>query len=175
MNIEQESLTTEWPAWYAALPVAISAAGVLFFDTPDRVLMVRTNYKDDWDIPGGVIEVNRGENPFDAARREIAEELGLDIAIGPLLSIDVDPARENRRPLIAFLFDGGTLTSTDLHQIRFVDNEIAEVRFCDMDQVTQLAAPPLARRVLTTVSLRGAAGPTPAFLTGGMMAVPTVT
>ncbi|RJQ79447.1 NUDIX hydrolase [Pseudonocardiaceae bacterium YIM PH 21723] len=59
------------------LPAVVPSAGVLFFDAQDRVLLLRTSYKDNWEIPGGVIEGDRGETPLDAARREVAEELGL--------------------------------------------------------------------------------------------------
>ncbi len=43
----------------------------------DDVLLVRHAYGDHaWDLPGGGIK--RGEPPFDAARREVAEELGIE-------------------------------------------------------------------------------------------------
>ena len=44
----------------------------------DRVLLVRHTYGPrEWDLPGGGIK--RGEGPATAARREMQEELGLDI------------------------------------------------------------------------------------------------
>ncbi|WP_066363293.1 NUDIX domain-containing protein [Herbidospora mongoliensis] len=153
-----------FPAWYAALPVAVSAAGVLFTDEASRVLLVRTTYKEDWDIPGGVIEVDGGETPAAAARRELFEELGLDRPVGDLLSIDVQPPRPNRRAFVAFLFDGGTLTADDLAGIRFQDGEIAEVRFVALDELAGFTDPALARRIGATLRHPGSG---PLFLSDG--------
>ncbi|WP_051760804.1 NUDIX domain-containing protein [Herbidospora cretacea] len=139
------------PAWYAALPVAVSAAGVLFTDDEGRVLLVRTTYKNDWDIPGGVIEVGGGETPAAAARRELREELSLDRPVGELLSIDVRPARPDRRALLHFIFDGGVLTAADVAEIRFADKEIAEVRFVALDEIAGLTEAALARRIRSTL------------------------
>jgi 8-oxo-dGTP pyrophosphatase MutT (NUDIX family) len=48
----------------------------------DRVLLVKQTYGDrsSWVIPGG--RVKRSESPIDAARREMSEELGLEL-VGP--------------------------------------------------------------------------------------------
>lgn len=44
----------------------------------DRVLLVRHSYGSrGWDLPGG--SVRRGEQPESAARREMREELGVDV------------------------------------------------------------------------------------------------
>ena len=55
----------------------------------DRILLVRHTYGPrEWDFPGGGLK--RNESPLSAARREIREELGVDIddwvAIGDVLS-----------------------------------------------------------------------------------------
>ncbi len=54
------------------------AAGVLLFDEDDRVLLVDPTYKPGWEFPGGVVEA--GEAPARAGIREVAEELGLELA-----------------------------------------------------------------------------------------------
>ena len=64
----------------------VVAAGVLFFDDKDRVLLVVPSYKNYRDIPGGYVE--HGETPSEAAAREVREELGISPPIGRLLLTD---------------------------------------------------------------------------------------
>ncbi len=51
------------------------SAGALFLDAAGRVLLVEPVYKRNWEIPGGVVELN--ESPRAACVREAGEELGL--------------------------------------------------------------------------------------------------
>ncbi|MBN1509817.1 MAG: NUDIX hydrolase [Sedimentisphaerales bacterium] len=61
--------------WLVRRPHTYGAAVALWHD--DRVLMVRTSYRDSYSLPGGFIR--RGELPEQAARREALEEVGLDL------------------------------------------------------------------------------------------------
>ena len=56
------------------------AVRALVLDADDRVLLVRFEFPTDtvWGLPGGGVEP--GEDPIDALRRELVEELGLDDA-----------------------------------------------------------------------------------------------
>ena len=83
------------------------ASTVLFTDTHGRVLVVDPTYKPSFEPPCGVVEA--GESPRCAARREIAEELGLDHEPGQLLALDYVPARAERTEGVIVVFDGGTL------------------------------------------------------------------
>ena len=83
------------------------AAGVLFFDGEDRVLLVRPSYKSGWDIPGGHVEPD--ESPEETMRREVHEETGVRIAPGRLVGVYSDPARQ----VIAYA-DGRRVQSVNL-------------------------------------------------------------
>lgn len=62
--------------WFIARPRTRGVKCVLTDE--DRVLLVRHSYGSrGWDLPGG--SVKSGEAPADAARREMQEELGVDI------------------------------------------------------------------------------------------------
>ena len=52
------------------LPRKRAISQMLIRDPDDRVLMCRLTYKQDWDLPGGVVEV--GESPRAAVSREVA-------------------------------------------------------------------------------------------------------
>jgi 8-oxo-dGTP pyrophosphatase MutT (NUDIX family) len=66
-------------------PGARPVARILLLDSSDRVLLLRAMHAADgytfWVTPGGGLEP--GETFEEAARREVREETGLDLAVGP--------------------------------------------------------------------------------------------
>lgn len=92
--------------WFASLPGVVVAAGALITDPGGRVLLVKPNYRELWSIPGGICE--SGEPPHLGCHREVAEEIGLEIAVGRLLAIDwSQPYGTDARPIMHLIFDGG--------------------------------------------------------------------
>src|SRR5207247_8744131 len=84
----------EEAAWYARLPTMFAAAAALFTGADGRVLLVKPNYRDHWSLPGGILE--HGEPPHEGCRREVNEELGLDVTPGRLLVVGWAWPREAR-------------------------------------------------------------------------------
>lgn len=67
-------LRKRWWRWRKPLLIGCS---VMLYDGQGRVLLVRHSYGHGlWGLPGGA--VGRGEDPLDAARRELREEVGCD-------------------------------------------------------------------------------------------------
>jgi 8-oxo-dGTP diphosphatase len=126
------------------------AAGALFLDGADRVLLVEPTYKPSWEIPGGMVEP--GEAPRAACVRELREELGLHLEPGRLLVVDWAPREGVDRVL--FVFDGGTLTDAQCAAIRLPADELASWAFVPALEVPARVAPWLARRVLAAVDAR---------------------
>lgn len=127
------------------------AAGALFFDAADRILMVEPTYKDYWDIPGGYVET--GESPLHAAIREVHEELGITPPIGRLLAVDWAP-NEAEGDKVLYLFDGGQLSQDHLAQIALQPDELKGFSFLPLEQVAERTIPRLARRILAATEAR---------------------
>ena len=71
----------------AGLPAIPVSAGALIWDRAGRLLILKPTYKSGWTIPGGVMEAD-GETPWEACRREVAEECGLQAGAGRLVCMD---------------------------------------------------------------------------------------
>ncbi|MQT03522.1 NUDIX hydrolase [Streptomyces jumonjinensis] len=127
------------------------AAGALFFDESDRVLLVEPSYKDYRDIPGGYVE--EGESPRQACVREVQEELGIALRIGRLLVVDWAP-NPGEGDKILYLCDGGRLSADDRRQIALQADELRGYDFHDADQVPGLTIPRLARRISAGINAR---------------------
>jgi 8-oxo-dGTP pyrophosphatase MutT (NUDIX family) len=78
---EPSSVVLPVDEYVARLPRKRMAAGVLFRDKLNRVLLLQTSYKPNLEVPGGAVEAD--EAPWTTAAREVAEELGWDRLPGP--------------------------------------------------------------------------------------------
>lgn len=117
---------------------------VLIWDDHGRALLVDPGYKPDWDLPGGMAEAN--ESLHDTARRELKEELGLEVQIGALLCVDWVSPHGPWDDLIAFIFDGGVLDEERISRLRLVDDELRAYEFCDKGQQKERLRPYVWRR-----------------------------
>lgn len=133
------------------LPTKRVAADCLIFDRDGRFLLVEPTYKSTWDVPGGVSEVN--ESPRRTAQREVAEELGLDVQPGRLLAADWISRRGAWTEVVAFLFDGGVV-STPVSDLAFQAEEIRSARFVSLSDAETLMTSWEYARVAAAVEAR---------------------
>lgn len=137
------------PAESFATPRA--TAGVLYFDGPDRVLLVHPTYKPGWELPGGYLMP--GETPTSGLRRELIEELGTLLPVHDLLVVDWAP-HEHEGDKVLFVFDGGELTAQQLAAIRVDGVEIDRFAYHPRSDLDGLLIPRLARRVHAAIDAR---------------------
>jgi len=81
---------------------AVSVKGVVEWE--DGVLLLH-NERDEWELPGGQLEVG-DPGPEAALRRELAEEVGIDVVVGELLTAyRYDPLPERPVLIVAYRCD----------------------------------------------------------------------
>ncbi|MGH3168155.1 MAG: NUDIX domain-containing protein [Trebonia sp.] len=130
----------------AELPAIPASAGALIFGRAGRLLILKPTYKTGWTIPGGVMEAD-GETPWDACRREVREECGIEVRSGRLACVDFRPGRPGHPGGIRFLFDCGQADDAALDAIVVQPEEIAAYRLVPVDVALTLLRPPIRRRV----------------------------
>lgn len=124
-------------AWLKAPRQPIGALGVVF-DEVGRVLLIEHVFRTDfpWGLPGGWVE--QGEEPSEAVRREVEEELGLRVEVGLLLAseqIGLMPRSTHPRHLglaYACRLTGGTCR---------LNAEVVSVSWVRPDQIANALAP----------------------------------
>ncbi|MER6390729.1 NUDIX hydrolase [Streptomyces sp. NPDC001523] len=127
--------TDAYATYIASLPKVLAGAAALYRDAAGRVLIVEPNYREGWVLPGGTVESDTGETPRTAARRESAEEIGLDLPLGRLLAVDwsVSPYRP---PIVAYVYDGGVLDAGQLASIKLQEEELISWKLVEPAELT---------------------------------------
>ncbi|MEV1061333.1 NUDIX hydrolase [Micromonospora chalcea] len=136
-------------------------ADVLLRNGDGDVLLVDPRYKPDWDLPGGMAEAN--EPPHLAAEREVREELGLELRIGPLLVVDWVAPHGPWDDSLMFIFDGGALPPAE--PLKPADGELTDARFVALDDAQGLLRPYVWHRLRHAVA--ALSDGRPRYLTNG--------
>jgi 8-oxo-dGTP diphosphatase len=148
-------MTSESSPEVLALPAIPASAGALIFDRSGRLLILKPTYKSGWTIPGGVMEAD-GETPWEACRREVHEECGIELRHGRLACVDFRRPRPGRPGGIRFLFDCGSFEHSRLTAITVQPEEISEHRLAALPDALALLRRPIRRRVRAASSGRAA-------------------
>jgi 8-oxo-dGTP diphosphatase len=87
----------------------------------DRVLLVRTAYRRNWSLPGGLLD--RRETPAEGLRREMREEVGIDIELcgEPVVIVDLGSQ------LVEFFYRGRLASGVRPEDVAVGSAEIEEV------------------------------------------------
>lgn len=126
----------------SVLPTKRLIGHAVFRDPAGRVLLAETTYKEDWELPGGVVEPN--EPPREGCRREVREEIGIDHVFDQPVLVDWMPSWLGWSDAIEFIFDGGTMPAEVAEKLLPQDPEIKALHWvprAELDQhVTELSA-----------------------------------
>ncbi len=129
----------------------IHVAAALAVDDRGRALMVRKHGTTMFMQPGGKIE--RGESPLDALRRELGEELGLDLPVEAFTwvgTFEEDAANEPGHLVRAEVY-AVTVDADD----PVVAAEIAELRWVDPREPGDVDLAPLSEQALLPILVDG--------------------
>lgn len=77
---------------------SVSVAAAIFDDSRENVLLIQRRDNGKWEPPGGVLELN--ETIEDGLRREVLEETGAEIEVGPLTGV----YKNMSRGIVALVF-----------------------------------------------------------------------
>lgn len=104
----------------------VRCVGAVLHDEAGRLLLVlraRPPAAGTWSLPGGRVEP--GETDADAVRRELREETGLDVAVGPLLGtvVRAGPGGDTYEihDFVAHVTGGTLAAGDDAADARWVD------------------------------------------------------
>ena len=138
------------------LPRIPASSGALIFDGGGRLLIVNPTYKAHWTIPGGIMEAD-GETPWEACRREVREEVALDVTFGRLVAVDFLRPKPSKAGGMRFLFDCGVFDDDALDGIELQEEELSEYLLAEPARALELLSGPLRRRVGAVLALEAGA------------------
>ena len=127
----------------ATLPTKRAIAQGVLRDREGRVLLCELTYKDEWDLPGGVVDPS--ESPAHCVVREVREELGLDVEVRSLLAVNWLPPWRGWTDATVFVFElslddpdsiaeRATLQPREIRALHFADEEGWESRVAAYNQ-----------------------------------------
>ncbi|MFB7808211.1 NUDIX domain-containing protein [Streptomyces virginiae] len=137
--------------WLAAIARPYTGTCVLLTDDEGRVLIVKPTYRAGWQFPGGTVD--HGEDPETCARRELAEETGLDQPMYGILAVTWTPAGARLGgPAINLVFDAGTVPAGT--PVLLPEHELEAHRWAHPADAEQLLLPSGVERLRAALRAR---------------------
>lgn len=131
--------------YYQNLPKKRLGTSILIFNKKGELLIVKPSYKDNWILPGGVVEKN--ESPLQAVLRETREEINLKLKNLIFLAIDFVPQSGFKSDYLHFVFSAGQLKDKELGKIKIDNQEIIDFKFLPPSEAIKLLRKKIQRRL----------------------------
>jgi len=128
----------------AGLPTKRVIAQGLIHNSANEILLCELTYKQEWDLPGGVVDPN--ESPAHAIIREIGEELQIEVSPQSLVAVNWLPPWRGWDDATLFVFDLG-VDDDVIARALLEPRELRALHWCTLDQVERRAAPYVTRMV----------------------------
>ena len=109
----------------------------------NAVLLCHRTDRDAWNLPGGGVE--RGESPWAAAVREVAEEVGVTVSLSRLVGVYHKSAQND----IVFTFTGTVINGTPRPS-----DEADRVAFFPVSALPENLLPKHRERIMHAISAR---------------------
>ena len=127
----------------------VTSVVAVIVDDQERVLLTKRSippFKDMWVMPGGKIDL--GEQIVAALRREVDEEVGLEVEVGDLIDVfeHVTPGEENCHYIILF-YRCRPLHANVAHNL----DEVADAQWVARCDLRQYLMPEGTRYILSKV------------------------
>lgn len=127
------------------LPKKQTGTAVIFFNADRNLLIVKPGYKNTWLVPGGSIDED--ESPLHCARREVKEEIGLDITDLKLVGIYYSHKKLAHSDSLKFIFYGGVLSEDQIAHIIVQEDELERCDFVPLDKALLLLSQSLKQSI----------------------------
>jgi RimJ/RimL family protein N-acetyltransferase/ADP-ribose pyrophosphatase YjhB (NUDIX family) len=126
----------------AGLPTKRVIAQGLILNSANEILMCELTYKQEWDLPGGVVDPH--ESPAHAVVREIGEEMQVEVSPRSLVAVNWLPPWRGWDDAMLFVFDLG-VDDDVIARARLEARELRALHWCTLDRVERRAAPYVTR------------------------------
>ena len=126
----------------AGLPTKRVIAQGLIRNSASEILMCELTYKQEWDLPGGVVDPR--ESPAHAVAREIREEMQVEVSPRSLLAVNWLPPWRGWDDAMLFVFDLG-IDDDVIARARLEPRELRALHWCTLDHVERRSAPYVTR------------------------------
>ncbi len=136
--------------WQESLPKQSLTSKVIVETPAGDWIIVKNPHHPNWQLPGGGVDLH--ETPRAAAKREVLEEINLEISEPQLLLVDSIVTRGEHGDGLMFYWKA-TVTEASLKHIQFQVGELVDYRILPMDEAIALMSDSVQRRLAAYFAL----------------------